>query len=479
MRWLALAEGIAVLSFAALATLSLVPRGEVLAPIDAAALAAGPAEETWNGIFLADQHIGYAMSREAAAQGGGRLFEQRAAFTIAAMGVSQQVVTMGTALVDDAGRLQRFDFLLSSPVLIVGRGEVRPGAVHVELQQDGELQVIDVPVKEPPSLSMTATQIVRGKELKPGDRFETPYFDPVTMSQSTMVVTVEAPELLANGEVAWWLSMDANGLTSRRLVDPAGGVLREESAMGLRAVRMTQAEAMAVDGSEPPDLVALAKVPISGQVPAEAASLSLVVSGVEASRFASDPPLQAVAENRVRVSVPPEATWPVLPVTGDGDTEATVTLQATHAEIVQRAREVVADAPDRATAARRLHDFVHEYVAKVPTMGVPNGLGVLRSAQGDCNEHTALYVSLARAAGIPSRIAAGLVYSQRLDHAFYYHAWPEVRLGPGESWVPIDPTFDQFPADATHLKVVTGDLDRQLEIMGLIGKVRLAVDPAR
>ncbi len=468
-----------MVSFAALATVALLPRTEVLAPIDAAALAVGPAEETWNGLFLADQHIGYAMSRETAAQGGGRLFEQRAAFTIAAMGVSQQVVTMGTALVDDAGRLQRFDFLLSSPVLIVGRGEVRPGEVHVEIQQDGDVQVIDVPVKEPPSLSMTATQVVKGKELKPGDRFETPYFDPVTMTPSTMIVTVEAPEMLANGEVAWWLSMDANGLTSRRLVDPQGGVLREESAMGLRSMRMTQAEAMAIDGGEPPDLVSLAKVPITGKIPAEATSLSLVVSGIEATRFVDDTPLQSVSGTVVSVSVPPTSSWPVLPVVGEGDTEATVTLQSTHPEIIERAREVVGDAPDRATAAQRIHTFVFEHVQKVPTMGVANGLGVLRSAQGDCNEHTALFVSLARAAGIPSRIAAGLVYSQRLDHAFYYHAWPEVRLGPNESWVPLDPTLDQFPADATHLKVVTGDLDRQLEIMGLIGKVSLAVDPAR
>ena len=46
-------------------------------------------------------------------------------------------------------------------------------------------------------------------------------------------------------------------------------------------------------------------------------------------------------------------------------------------------------------------------------------------------------------------------------------------------WVPVDPTFGQFPADATHLKIVNGDLDKQFEIMGLIGKVSLVVDEAR
>ncbi|HNC95925.1 MAG TPA: hypothetical protein PKW90_07360, partial [Myxococcota bacterium] len=63
--------------------------------------------------------------------------------------------------------------------------------------------------------------------------------------------------------------------------------------------------------------------------------------------------------------------------------------------------------------------------------------------------------------------------------AFYYHAWPEVRLGEPEGgparWVPVDPTFGQFPADASHLKIVNGDLDKQVEVMGMMGRIRLQV----
>ena len=75
-------------------------------------------------------------------------------------------------------------------------------------------------------------------------------------------------------------------------------------------------------------------------------------------------------------------------------------------------------------------------------------------------------LSLARAAGIPARIAAGVVYAEPGDGtgAFFYHAWPEVYLGGQTPWVPIDPTLNTFPADATHFKLVEGDLDRQIEI---------------
>ena len=41
--------------------------------------------------------------------------------------------------------------------------------------------------------------------------------------------------------------------------------------------------------------------------------------------------------------------------------------------------------------------------------------------------------------------------------------------------MPLDPTFGQFPADATHVKLVEGELDRQLELMGVIGRLSLHV----
>jgi transglutaminase-like putative cysteine protease len=71
--------------------------------------------------------------------------------------------------------------------------------------------------------------------------------------------------------------------------------------------------------------------------------------------------------------------------------------------------------------------------------------------------------------GLPARTAAGLVY---VRGRFYYHAWPEVWL---DEWVPVDPTLGQFPADASHLRFVVGGLVRQVELVRLIGHLRLEV----
>ncbi len=92
----------------------------------------------------------------------------------------------------------------------------------------------------------------------------------------------------------------------------------------------------------------------------------------------------------------------------------------------------------------------------------------LRGA-GDSNEHTQLFTALARSLDIPTRIASGLEYA---GGRFYYHSWPEVFLG---DWVAVDPTFGQFPADAAHIRLAIGGLERQAELLRLIATLHIEV----
>jgi transglutaminase-like putative cysteine protease len=216
------------------------------------------------------------------------------------------------------------------------------------------------------------------------------------------------------------------------------------------------------------------------------------VVGVPANRAVDQAPQQQVIEDRVRIDMPlllelPELPVSVLTTEAQMNKErpeylrATPTLPVNHIDIRNQSIELVEDTRSRLEAVQRINDWVFTSVAKEPSVGVPNGLEVLYSKRGDCNEHTALFVSLARAAGIPTRIAAGVVYSERIGPKgqFYYHAWPEVQLGGPSEWVPVDPTFGQVPADATHIKLVEGDLDRQVEILGVIGRLELELIEAR
>ena len=144
-------------------------------------------------------------------------------------------------------------------------------------------------------------------------------------------------------------------------------------------------------------------------------------------------------------------------------------VQSGDARIVQLARRIRGDTRDPVVAARRINQWVHDSLRKTVSVTIPSAIQVLDSRSGDCNEHTQLFIALSRAAGIPARATAGLA---QLGKKFYYHAWPEIFVG---KWVAVDPTFGQFPADAAHLRFVYGGLDRQAELLRLMGTLRIDV----
>lgn len=97
----------------------------------------------------------------------------------------------------------------------------------------------------------------------------------------------------------------------------------------------------------------------------------------------------------------------------------------------------------------------------------PEALLSMSSGRGDFDAATILYVTMARSAGIPSRRVAGV---RRVGARFYYYDWPEVWLG---RWVPVDPYEDQFPADASHLRLAIGLPGRRAVMATRLGTLTL------
>ena len=118
--------------------------------------------------------------------------------------------------------------------------------------------------------------------------------------------------------------------------------------------------------------------------------------------------------------------------------------------------------------AKKLVNWINGNIQKRPVLSVPNALETLRNRVGDCNEHAVLLAALARACGIPAEVEAGVVYQ---NGRFYYHAWNSLYLG---SWVTADAVMGQLPADVTHIRFVRGP-ERQIDLIGIIGKVRLEI----
>ena len=102
-----------------------------------------------------------------------------------------------------------------------------------------------------------------------------------------------------------------------------------------------------------------------------------------------------------------------------------------------------------------------------------SAIDVLRERRAECQGHAYLLAALARALGIPARIVNGIAYSEA-HGGFLYHTWNELWLE-GRGWRPVDATFGQAHADATHLKLVEGEAPAELlPLATLVGRIRVA-----
>jgi len=114
--------------------------------------------------------------------------------------------------------------------------------------------------------------------------------------------------------------------------------------------------------------------------------------------------------------------------------------------------------------AKQIFDFVKDYLTYVGYGEEEHSaLWAYRNREGDCSEHTHLFVALARAAGIPAKHVSGYGYQAQYGTDFEQmgHAWAFVYL-PGVEWVPIDtlwgsPEWDFCKLSPDHLVLTTSD----------------------
>ena len=144
-------------------------------------------------------------------------------------------------------------------------------------------------------------------------------------------------------------------------------------------------------------------------------------------------------------------------------------LQAHELRMVQTAIGIAGNDRDPRVIAGKINAWVATNVKRAVSPGAPDALQLLRTRRGDANDHAQLFVALARSIGIPARVAMGVVYD---GGKFYYHAWPEVYL---RDWTALDPTFGQFPADASHVRFVVGGMARQPDLLRLVGSVKIEI----
>lgn len=459
--------------------------------------------EWWSGIYMEGQKVGYAYARRSSQ--GDTLYRVRGTqlLRLTTLGVTQVINLRNEATLNPDFSLRSFSFALStddasSSLTAPGRRggmtssfEMRGGVdgrrLRVMVIRGGETvgreQVI--PVEGPIYLNAGPDMLLAQGGFEIGESIRVPTFDPATMrteSSEIRVAGLDTIDVRGQRYPAFRLETEYFGFTIRVWVNERGEELRGEVPLGvttLETVRESYEQALNEGWDEKItlDLVNLAAIP-AGVMKIEGArqtdSMSVHISGIDLTKFDLTFGRQELIEEIIEVSKEDLSEFQdyQLPSTEWAHRrylQSTPHVESEHPMIVVRMNRIRRLERNARPFAEKLVHWVYEYLDKVPTAGIPSALEVLNRGGGDCNEHTVLFTALARAAGLPTVMNAGVVY---LDGKFYYHAWPSVWLG---DWVAVDPTFDQFPADATHISFIRGGLDRQVDLIRIMGRISIDV----
>ena len=140
------------------------------------------------------------------------------------------------------------------------------------------------------------------------------------------------------------------------------------------------------------------------------------------------------------------------------------------AGIAAEARKIIGSETRVLPAAQRVRRAVYRMMTPNAGIGVlRDAREVLRTKEGVCRDYAVLTAALCRAAGIPTRLATGLV---TWDGTFYYHAWCEV--WDGKRWIGLDSAAPGDRISAGHVKLSEGNVDRAF-VFPVLGRAKVQV----
>ena len=450
----------------------------------------------WRGVYYRGEKIGFTVSQTVPIAGGegrdegGFELQEDGQLQMALLGAHTITTLRTTARVSRAFELQSFEFALdpgTGPIKI--GGAVRGLDLDISITSGGRTRREVRRLAERPMLSLNLVRRLADEGLAPGSSHQWSMFDPATLRNAAVTVKVGAREIVRSASApipASRVEMEFAGLKTTAWITDTGEIVREESPLGFITLREPpeRARALAIDGRIRQDLLAASAVvptieprtppfpPIDD--PRHVRRLRMRVEGADLSSPDLQGGGQAVHGNMVEIiDAQKLAAGPADPDVAQYLSPEPF-IESDDPEIRAAAEDAVRGVSGTRARAEALTRFVNSTVQKKPTVSLPSAREVLRTRIGDCNEHTALFVAMSRAIGIPARIAVGLAF---VRGAFYYHAWPEIYIDEGARglWLPVDPTFNQFPADATHLRLARGGLAKQAAIIPLIGRVKMTL----
>jgi len=434
-------------------------------------------DKEWREIYLKERKVGYTVSLIRPFKTG-YFIQEELFLKLNLMGLGRSLYSLTQAQVDENLLLKSFQLMMNSGVVRFRMSGKVEGDVLV--LSSGAQSAKRIRLTQTPMVASSMTYFFRSRKIKVGDVFPLPFLDPSTLMQKQLQIKVTGKERLTLHRVTYETFRLETELWGKRLtfwVDENGETLKEEGFMGFTTVKSSAASApQEIEGGT--DLYEMTAVAPDRPLkdPVRLTYLKARVDGVDSKNPVLNSGRQRMQEGALEIQKEKIPT-PSLYTLGKHDfpsewkelLEPEFNIESADRTILETTQRIAGDDRDPVSVARKLLQWVFRNVEKKPVLSIPSAVEVLRSRAGDCNEHATLLTALLRAAGIPARICIGLVYTR---DKFYYHAWTEAYLG---EWISMDATLNQMPADASHVKLLEGNLDKQVEIAGRIGELKVQI----
>lgn len=439
-------------------------------------------DETWDVVFLKGQRVGYshaAVYREQRDSQDVLRVECREALTLRSYGNLLRMESEYVSVETPEGQLLEFSSSLpqgGTPMRTVGR--VVGDQLQLRVSTSGKTLETAIPWSEQYGGAYGLAGSLKRQPLRPGEARTVRALDVASNQAATTslrAVDYEETELISGSRrllrVEMTTEMAGREIQGTLWIDDEGEILKNRVAaiLGYESIRATREEALEEVKQVDFDLGRGSAVKVARQLNAPHDTKKIVyrvrLEGADPMKVFSSGPTQelvskgdGVAEITVHAVRPGAESRSPDGQTGaptEADLAPNNLIQSDDPTVVAMARQAAGEVKDPWLAAVALEKFVNQ---RMTTEGISSAFAtaaeVARSLTGDCTEHAVLLAALARARGIPARVAIGLVYYRG---EFLYHMWTEAFIG--GIWIPLDATLGRGGIGAAHLKITGSNLE--------------------
>jgi hypothetical protein len=442
-------------------------------------LEAWPHRDLWTGVVFNGEKVGFTRRQVRPAPGApGRWeIESEAVMRLQFLGVDKRIRlhAVDRVLPDLTLEAFRYEHEIDGSRMAVS-GEASPAEVRVSIDAAGgsEKKTFKPKGKVYPSSALGFLPVTEGMKIGRAARYSVFHGETQAIAEAEQEVLAYETSALFEGpafkvttrllglETTTWIAADGRPLFELALQGVLISALEDESR-----ARRYLVEASLNKRDALVEFSLLRAAPI--EEPRRVSRMEIVLAGVPEHFDAADPACRRAADRlecRIDRSAPPAGGDPARYLA------PTLAVPSALKEIRDLANEINKGSTSADQTIARLIAWMDANIAK-EAVDAFSAADVLRARRGECQGHSYLFAAFARALGVPARVVNGIAYSE--EHGgFLYHTWNEAWIA-GRGWRPVDATFGQAHADATHVKLIEGETAAELlPLVSLVGRVRVA-----